>query len=129
MYDDGAETKKSHQHKEVEVESKLEEMKEDELQVGHKKRKKKKDSLKISKKEKKKKKLKKEPTEFKAHKGRDSSHEESEEGMEFDSECEYEIEAILNERVVDGRVEYEVKFKGYDDQWNEWLPSRIFSLF
>ena len=36
---------------------------------------------------------------------------------------EYEAEKILDVRTEDGRVEYEVKWKGYDNSENTWEPA------
>ena len=42
---------------------------------------------------------------------------------------EYTIEKILKKRWRKGRLEYEVKFKGYPSKFNQWIPSsNLFSL-
>jgi len=39
---------------------------------------------------------------------------------------EYEVEDILNQRIHNGRIEYLVKWKGYDDAENTWEPKSHF---
>ena len=42
---------------------------------------------------------------------------------------DYAIEKILKKRMRKGRLEYEVKFKGYPSKFNQWIPSsNLFSL-
>lgn len=42
---------------------------------------------------------------------------------------DYTIEKILEKRTRKGHVEYKVKFKGYPDKFNQWIPSsNLFSL-
>lgn len=40
----------------------------------------------------------------------------------FDLECEYEVEYILNHRLVNGLQEYLVKWEGYPHSENTWEP-------
>ena len=46
--------------------------------------------------------------------------------MELEDAVEYEVEAILRHRKTGRRrrkLEYLVKFVGYDASYNEWLPA------
>jgi hypothetical protein len=38
----------------------------------------------------------------------------------IDGEAEYEVEAILDSRMRYNRLEYLLKFKGYDESHNQW---------
>jgi hypothetical protein len=35
----------------------------------------------------------------------------------------YPVEKIIKSRTKNGKKEHFVKFQGYDDSWNEWLPA------
>jgi transposase InsO family protein len=39
-------------------------------------------------------------------------------------EEEYEVEAILDKKRINGEIKYLVKWKGYDDENNQWEPAR-----
>jgi hypothetical protein len=41
--------------------------------------------------------------------------------MLIDSEKEYEVEAILDSCMCYNRLEYLLKFKGYDESHNQWV--------
>ena len=44
--------------------------------------------------------------------------------IQVDGQDEFEVEAILDSRVHRGRVQYLVKWKGYDNSENSWEPVR-----
>ena len=52
------------------------------------------------------------------------AHLRAPEPVLFEDEYAYEVEQIVDKRYYRRRVEYRVKFKGYDDSFNEWLPER-----
>ena len=39
-----------------------------------------------------------------------------------EAEDEYEVESIVDKRVQKGKVEYQVKWKGWDHDDNTWEP-------
>jgi hypothetical protein len=39
-------------------------------------------------------------------------------------EEEYEVEAILNKKRINGEIKYLVKWKGYNEENNQWEPTR-----
>lgn len=34
----------------------------------------------------------------------------------------YEVEKVLSHRIRNGKLEYKIKWRGWDDSWNQWLP-------
>ncbi|GFR05769.1 chromobox protein homolog 3 [Trichonephila clavata] len=49
------------------------------------------------------------------------SKKKSKKGVE-EKESEYFVEKILDKRVIDGKVQYFLKWKGYNDEDNTWEP-------
>jgi histone-lysine N-methyltransferase SUV39H len=37
-------------------------------------------------------------------------------------DCEYEVEKIVDQKVVNGNIYYQIKWKGYDSEYNSWEP-------
>jgi hypothetical protein len=44
-----------------------------------------------------------------------------------DSDKEYEVEEVLNKRVIEGKVEYLLKWRGYSSKYNSWEPLELMS--
>ena len=42
-----------------------------------------------------------------------------------DPDHEYEVEAILDKAYKEGKPQYFVKWKGYDETWNTWEPTHV----
>src|SRR4051794_37541525 len=38
------------------------------------------------------------------------------------TESEYEVEKIVSQKVVNGNIYFQIKWKGYDNEYNTWEP-------
>jgi hypothetical protein len=47
---------------------------------------------------------------------------DDEDGESDDSEEEYEVESIIDKKIVRGKTFYKVKWEGFDDTHNTWEP-------
>uniref|UniRef100_A0AC34QD60 Chromo domain-containing protein n=1 Tax=Panagrolaimus sp. JU765 TaxID=591449 RepID=A0AC34QD60_9BILA len=45
-----------------------------------------------------------------------------------DAETVYRIEKVLQKKVVEGGIFYRVKYVGYDNSYNQWIPESDFVL-
>ena len=52
----------------------------------------------------------------------DESDAESYEDIDIENDAEYEVERVVDKRVVKGKVEYRLKWVGYDKSHNSWEP-------
>ena len=69
--------------------------------------------------------LKDPPEEKQEYLATDESGSESESGEASDTQ--YEVEYLLNKQVIGNKMEYLIKWKGYDESFNTWEPQDLLS--